>query len=146
MRLTAERNDANRIVILSGCVLFSLVVFVAVGTLVAEPKSHHWLQTVLIVATLIEAWIFANAVFTLHYAHLYYLPRDGKDSGGIEIPGGGVPRYWDFVYFSYNLGMTFQTSDMVITDPCMRRVVLFHCLSAFVFNIGILAFTINSLG
>jgi uncharacterized membrane protein len=28
----------------------------------------------------------------------------------------------------------------------MRRVVTVHCLAAFAFNIGVLAFTINVLG
>ena len=42
--------------------------------------------------------------------------------------------------------MTFQVSDMNITSKRMRRVVMFHCLAAFVFNLGVLAFTINVLG
>ena len=56
------------------------------------------------------------------------------------------PGYADFVYFSFTLGMTFQTSDVAITDAALRSVVTFHCLAAFVFNIGVLAFTINVLG
>ena len=42
--------------------------------------------------------------------------------------------------------MTFQTSDVTISGRHMRRVALFHSIAAFVFNIGILAFTINALG
>jgi len=42
--------------------------------------------------------------------------------------------------------MTFQTSDVAITQPLIRRVALFHCLAAFIFNLGIVAFTINILG
>ncbi len=42
--------------------------------------------------------------------------------------------------------MTFQTSDTEIRDSRFRRVATFHCLAAFVFNIGVLAFTINVLG
>ena len=42
--------------------------------------------------------------------------------------------------------MTFQTSDVDISDKGIRNVVTIHCLAAFVFNLGILAFTINALG
>ena len=42
--------------------------------------------------------------------------------------------------------MTFQTSDVAIGDRMIRRVVTIHCLAAFVFNLGVLAFTINVLG
>ena len=37
--------------------------------------------------------------------------------------------------------MTFQTSDVDTTNTRMRIVTIFHCLAAFVFNIGVLAFT-----
>ncbi|MBO9528201.1 MAG: DUF1345 domain-containing protein, partial [Sphingobium yanoikuyae] len=40
----------------------------------------------------------------------------------------------------------FQTSDVDIPSRRIRKVVTFHCLIAFVFNLGILAFTINVLG
>ena len=100
----------------------------------------------LIVATLLLAWLFANMVFTLHYAHLYYLQARGKDRGGLEVPGAKEPGYWDFLYFSFTLGMTFQTSDVTISGAHMRRVVLGHCMAAFVFNMGILAFTVNAIG
>jgi uncharacterized membrane protein len=42
--------------------------------------------------------------------------------------------------------MTFQTSDVTITSTRIRRVVTLHCLEAFVFNLGVIAFTINALG
>ena len=42
--------------------------------------------------------------------------------------------------------MTFQTSDVQITLSGIRRIALLHCFAAFVFNIGVIAFTINVLG
>jgi len=41
--------------------------------------------------------------------------------------------------------MAFATSDVQITNEQVRRVVTFHCLAAFAFNIGVLAFSINLL-
>lgn len=146
MRRTAERNDANRAGLLAITVLLSLVILFAVGTLIASPGTLGRCDVILIVATLALTWLFANMVFTLHYAHLFYLQSAGRDRGGIEVPGVKEPGYWDFLYFSFTLGMTFQTSDITISGAHMRRVVLGHCMAAFVFNMGILAFTVNAIG
>ena len=101
----------------------------------------------MILATLILCWLFGNFVYALHYAHMFYRQdEEGADCRGIEMPGTAQPNYWDFVYFAFTLGMTFQTSDTSITSTRYRRVVIFHCFAGFVFNIGILAFTINVLG
>lgn len=146
MRRRAADNDANRIGLLAITVLLSLVILFAVGTLIASPGKLDRADVILIVATLALAWLFANMVFTLHYAHLYYLQKDGRDQRGIEVPGVHEPGYWDFLYFAFTLGMTFQTSDITISGAHMRRVVLGHCMAAFVFNMGILAFTVNAIG
>ena len=101
-----------------------------------------------LVGTLFLIWLFANSVYALHYAHAYYTRNDetGSDIGGIEFPGTKMPGYDDFLYFACTLGMTFQTSDANITASGVRRVALLHSFAAFVFSIGVIAFTINVLG
>lgn len=146
IRLSAQRNDANRPVLLLVTVLLSIVILFSVGTLISDKESLHWQGLVLVVGTLALTWLFANTVFALHYAHLYYLPKDTGDRGGVEFPDTKEPDYWDFLYFSFTLGMTFQTSDVTIGGAHIRRVVLVHSMAAFIFNMGILAFTINALG
>ena len=42
--------------------------------------------------------------------------------------------------------MTFQTSRRGDDRDYVRKVALLHCFAAFVFNIGVIAFTINVLG
>ncbi|MGL4279935.1 MAG: DUF1345 domain-containing protein [Albidovulum sp.] len=146
MRAIAETNDANRTGLLAITIALTLVVLVAVATLIARPDKPIWSEVALIVATLALSWTFANAVFMLHYAHLYYLQADGKDQGGVAVPGTKEPDYRDFMYFAFTLGMTFQTSDVEITGRHMRVVVLLHCMLAFLFNMGVLAFTVNAIG
>jgi uncharacterized membrane protein len=145
MRRAARENDANRVAVLAITVLLSMVIFFAIGTLIAGAKLHRQ-EVALIVITLALVWLFANTVFTLHYAHLFYLQADGGDRGGLSVPGVTHPDYWDFLYFSFTLGMTFQTSDIVIDGPHMRKVALAHGIVAFVFNMGVVAFTVNALG
>ena len=53
------------------------------------------------------------------------------------------PDYWDFMYFSFVVGMTFQVSDVEVEDPKLRRQVLAHGVLAFFFNVVIVALTIN---
>jgi uncharacterized membrane protein len=147
MRQSALHNDANRAVLLAITVGVTIVVLVAVAAELSQSQKAGALGAGLIVASLAIAWIFSNSVYALHYAHLFYTRGgSGADSGGIEIPGAKEPDYWDFLYFAFTLGMTFQTSDTEIRDSRFRRVATFHCLAAFVFNIGVLAFTINVLG
>jgi uncharacterized membrane protein len=98
----------------------------------------------LIILTLALAWLFSNTIYALHYAHLAYMKPDIGCSG-LHFPGTKEPDYWDFVYFAFTCGMAFATSDVEVTDQHIRRVVTVHCLAAFAFNIGVLAFTINVL-
>lgn len=146
MRRTAQANDANRAALLAITVLLSIVILFAIATLIASGESLRPSGIALIVGTLGLCWLFANTVFALHYAHLYYLPAGTGDRGGLQFPGTKNPDYWDFLYFSLTLGMTFQTSDVTIDGAHVRRVVLGQSMAAFLFNMGILAFTVNALG
>ena len=145
MRRAARDNDANRALLLA----ITATTMIAILTAVAgELKGRNDSGAIaLVIATLALAWLFTNMVYALHYAHLFYIADDGgKDARGLEFPDCDEPDYWDFLYFGATLGMTFQTSDVSITSRRIRRVVLGHSLAAFVFNLGIVAFTINVLG
>jgi len=146
MRRSAERNDANRAGLLAITALVSVIVLASVSSELMPQGRPKPLEIGLIVGTLILSWLFSSLIYALHYAHLFYSAEHGQDARGIEFPETKEPDYWDFLYFSTCLSMTFQVSDMNITSKRMRRVVMFHCLAAFVFNLGVLAFTINVLG
>ena len=147
MRQAARRNDANRPLLLILSAAIALVLLTAIAIELAQRGTPEPRVVVLVVATLLLAWAFANTIYALHYAHLFYTADGaGKDSGGVDMPGTDEPDYWDFVYFAFTLGMTFQTSDVSITSRTMRRTVTGHCLTAFVFNLGVVAFSVNVVG
>lgn len=146
MRAAAEQNDANRAGLLAITGIVSIVVLAAVASELMQRGKPEPIQIVLIVGTLVLSWLFTSLIYALHYAHMFYVEDDGRDAGGVKFPETQEPDYWDFLYFSTCLSMTFQVSDMNLTSGRMRRVVMFHCLAAFVFNLGIIAFTINVLG
>jgi uncharacterized membrane protein len=140
LRAHAAANDANRPMLLAVTAATMAAILAAVAFEIAGSGPY---TKPLIVATLALAWLFSNSIYALHYAHLHY--RRGSE-GGLDFSGDTDPDYGDFLYFAYTLGMTFQTSDTSVTTPAMRRAVTLHCLAAFAFNIGIIAFTVNVLG
>ena len=147
MRAAAIRNDANRIFMLLLATAVTGVILTAVASELIHKGRPGPGEVALVIATLCLCWVFSTLVFTLHYAHLFYMPdAQGGDSGGLLFPETKEPDYWDFAYFSSCLTMTFQTSDVNITSRAYRRIVMFHSLGAFVFNIGVIAFSINILG
>ena len=146
MRRRAARNSANRSVML---ILSAIITPTVLGALGIEITDKHApaIVVVYVVSTLVLTWSFIHAAFALHYAHMYYdQGDDSNDIGGIIFPETPEPNYWDFIYFSYCLGMTFQTSDSNISSRAIRRVVTLQCLLSFVFSVGIIAFTISFLG
>ncbi|MEL5995240.1 DUF1345 domain-containing protein [Hymenobacter segetis] len=83
-------------------------------------------------------------VFALRYAHLYYDKPPAP--GGLTIPDGSPPpRYLDFAYFAFVIGMTAQTADVSIYDPTIRATVLVHGLLVFAFNTAVVALSISGL-
>ena len=140
----AKANDANRAVLLAITGVVIAVLLVAIGAEAMGNNPEPFTKG-LIIFTLAMAWLFSNTIYALHSAHLAY----GDDRGGcsgLDFPGTPDPDYWDFVYFAFTCGMAFATSDVQVTGKHMRRIVTVHCLAAFAFNIGVLAFTINVLG
>ena len=144
IREHATKNDANRHVLL---VITGIVMAVLLTAIAAEAVGHNPqpFTKALIIGTLALAWVFSNTVYAFHYAHMVYMHPD-VGCVGLEFPRTAHPVYWDFVYFSFTNGMAFATSDVQVTGQHVRKIVTVHCLAAFAFNIGVLAFTINVLG
>ena len=146
LREAAVRNDANRLTLLVISFLLTVVILSAVIAELSQAAMLGRLDKALVAASLVIVWVFGNAVYTLHYAHLFYSADDGgKDCAGLEFPGTKEPLMGDFAYFAFTLGVAVQTSDVVISSPHIRKVVTAHCVAGFFFNLGVLALTINVL-
>jgi len=147
LRKIAAENDANRGQLLIVSFVLTLVILAAMIGMMSSPGKLDALEKGVVASSLVIVWIFANLVYTLHYAHLYYSADDsGKDCAGLDFPGDNPePDFADFVYFAYTLGVAVQTSDVQITSSHFRKVVTAHCVAGFFFNLGVLALTINVL-
>jgi uncharacterized membrane protein len=146
IRLRARVEDEGRIAIL---VLTAAAALASLGAIIAElgsssiagsgrPAPHLLLATM----TIVMSWAFTHTIFALHYAHDFYQEGRGK-AGGLSFPGEEEPDYWDFVYFSFVIGMTSQVSDVAVTSKPIRRTVAAHGVISFVFNAALLALTVN---
>ena len=93
------------------------------------------------IATVILSWAFIHTIFALHYAHDFY--GAGQRAHGLKFPDDDKPDYWDFVYFSFVIGMTFQVSDVQVTNKWIRRSVVAHGVLSFFFTTTVVALTVN---
>ncbi|MDQ6870092.1 MAG: DUF1345 domain-containing protein [Pseudomonadota bacterium] len=153
IRQRARRTDEGKFFILVFTSLAALASIAAIIAQLAAVKDLHGgtksLHVALAAATIVSAWLFIHLTFALHYAHEYFdelATEPGKppaERGGLRFPGTQNPDYYDFLYFSYVIGVACQTADVDITSSPMRRTALVHCVLAFFFNSAVLALTIN---
>lgn len=142
MRERARQQDEGYWGFLLSSAAVASVALVALGVELHAGQGTGAPEIVLAVCSLILAWLFFNTIFALHYAHEFYGDSGGKRSG-LEFPGTGQPDYWDFVYFALVIGMTFQVSDVQISERAIRHVALTHAVIAFFFNVIIIALSVN---
>jgi uncharacterized membrane protein len=91
------------------------------------------------VLTVAASWFAVHTLFTVHYARLYY----SDVPGGINFHDPEPPRFRDFAYVAFTVGMTFQVSDTEICLTSIRATVLRHALLSYLLGAVVLAVTIN---
>ena len=142
----AEVEDEN-----AGAVLL-IVCIAAIASLVAITvelagagsldTSHKLLRYGFTGVTVIGSWLLIGMIFSVHYARLFYT-WDGKEPALRFADGLKKPNYWDFLYFSFTIGVAVQTADVGVATRDIRKIVLAQSLIGFVFNTAILGFSIN---
>jgi len=141
IRRAAAMQDDGRFVIL---LVTALGAFASIAAIVAELGTHRGTAELTIaIATIALSWAAVHTTFALHYAYDYYRQAE---PGGLQFPSGDKEDhadYWDFVYFSFVIGMTAQVSDVGITDKTIRRTATAHGIVSFIYNTALLALTVN---
>ncbi|MDB5512740.1 MAG: hypothetical protein JWR08_2223 [Enterovirga sp.] len=141
----ADQEDVGAVVVLVLTVAAALVSLVAIGAelhgVKAVTDNSEGGRIGLAAGTILLSWLFVHTIFALHYAHDFYAGETDRE--GLKFPGEHRPDYWDFMYFSFNLGAAAQTSDVQIESARTRRFVLAHTILSFLFNTTVLALAIN---
>jgi uncharacterized membrane protein len=138
----ATREDPSRRVAHTMIVCASVASLISVGVLLAHGDAKQASQDVddaLAVLSVATAWLLVHTVFTLRYARLYYSGPDG----GIDFNQQAPPRYMDFAYLGFTIGMTYQVSDTTLQTTELRSSALAHALLSFLFGAIVLGTTVN---
>ncbi len=139
IRKRAELLDEGAVVILMLTVGAAVA---SIGAIVLElARAKDGAGAGLAAVTVTLSWAFIHTVFAFHYAHAYYGDDGSHDC--LDFPGDTKPLYWDFLYFSFVIGMTAQVADVATRTTGMRKLVMAHGVVAFFFNTAILALGVN---
>jgi uncharacterized membrane protein len=149
MRRFAQQEDEGRVLILSLVTAAACISVLAIGLMLHDKGKENdvlLLHIGLSIVTIVSSWLLVHTIFAQHYAHIYY--RANRElseckADGLDFPGELEPDYWDFLYFSFVVGMTSQVSDVSVTSRQMRKLSLIHGVLSFFFNTTIVAMTIN---
>ena len=139
----ALREDPGRAtadaLLLIASVASVLAVALAITAGSAGGPVERDLRAALAVASVALSWTVVQTVFVSHYARLYY----SHPAGGIDFNQEAPPRYTDFAYLAFTVGMTFQVSDTALQSSALRAVALRQALLSYLLGAVILATTIN---
>jgi uncharacterized membrane protein len=142
----ARKEETSNIIILLLTILIVAGALVAIGYVL--PKAKNMSQSLRIfdisqsVIGVFLAWLLLHLMYSLHYAKLYYGKIDDHDANafrkGMAFPGNkDVVDYWDFVYYSMTIAMCYQTSDVTVISPYLRRLTIFHAIVGYLFALAI---------
>ncbi|GAB3389299.1 DUF1345 domain-containing protein [Humibacter soli] len=115
----------------------------AVAVLLVHTRQAHGVEQAVgafaAVLSVALSWALLHTLYTFRYARIYY----ADPVGGIDFNTDDDPRFMDFAYLSFDLGMTFQVSDTSISTTELRGVILRHTLLSYVFGTVVLASVVN---
>jgi uncharacterized membrane protein len=138
----AVREDPGRATADALLLVASVASLLAVALVIAGEASGAGARdarAALAVGSVVLSWTVVHTVFTCHYARLYYTGPEG----GIDFNQERPPRYSDFAYLAFTIGMTFQVSDTELQTSEIRAVALRHALLSYLLGAVVLATVIN---
>jgi len=129
-------------------ITFATMLFFCEAAFAAINSKHGigWAPVLLAGLGAVLGWLVLHTVMAFHYADLHYYddPDCADDEGDLDFPGKKDPGPWDFLYFSFTIGMTAQVSDVQVLTMPMRRTVLLHGIGSFFFNTVFIAMAVNA--
>ncbi|MEQ1952947.1 DUF1345 domain-containing protein [Mesorhizobium yinganensis] len=145
----AARVDVPEWVIFVVTLFAVAVTVISLFRLINAADHPTVLQLALALASVALGWVTVHTMAAFHYAHVYWAPVHRRSDGvamrhgGLEFPQTPEPCGYEFVYFAFVIGMTAQTSDVVITNTDMRKLNMLHAVVSFFFNTVLVAAAVN---
>jgi len=130
------------LVVVAGALLSLLAIVALLSTVRHAAPAERVAHLVLSTMTIVNSWLLVHTMYTIHYADMYYSVAEG-DPPPLIFPDTPAPLFWDFVYFSFTIGVACQTADVCTRQTQIRKTVIVHSIIAFVFNLAVLGFALN---
>lgn len=153
LRARASETDEGIILIMLlalAAIVFSLA---AIFILLNGAAKPDLVELGLGIASVPLGWLMLHTVAAFHYAYRFYYgaagqgeddPVEAADAGSLQFPKTDEPGAWDFLYFSFVIGMTAQVSDVAVLSTGMRRATMLHGIVSFFYNTVLLALAVNA--
>jgi uncharacterized membrane protein len=146
LKRRAKREDEGIVIVLL-ITLATMAFFTdAVFTALNKNHGHELLPLLLAGLGALLGWFVLHTVMAFHYADIHYFddPDIEGDEKDLDFPGGRQPGPWDFIYYSFVVGMTAQVSDVQVRTTVMRRATILHGVVSFFFNTVFIAMAVNA--
>ena len=148
LKARADSEDEGIAIVL--VIIVATMLFFSTAIFEALNKKHgiEILPLVLAAVGALLGWFVLHIAMAFHYADLHYFddPTTSQDDDrDLEFPGGDDACAWDFLYFSFVIGMTAQVSDVQVKTTVMRKAVLGHGVVSFFFNTVFIAMAVNAV-
>lgn len=134
----AGRSETDIIVLLASLASLGAIALMLVGG-GSKPTTLNNIEALVTLLSVASAWLAIHTIFTLRYARHWF----NAQPGCVDFNAKGEPRFSDFAYLSFTLGMTYQVSDTNLRTAEIRALVLRHTLLSYVFGTVVVASTIN---
>jgi uncharacterized membrane protein len=140
-RKAADEDEGIFLVVLIALTIIGFCCAAIISVLNARHEAVG-ITLVLALACAPLGWLMLHTIAAFHYANLYYANGAG---GPLQFPETKEPGIWDFLYYSFVVGMTAQVSDVQVLSTKLRRATLGHGLVSFFFNAAIIAMAVNAV-
>lgn len=143
-RRVAREESSSRVtddaIVIASLASLAAVVVALTQSSSQDPDGVSVALIILGVLGTMVAWALVNTVWALKYARLYFVDHE---SSGFDVKQDDPPRYSDFAYLAFTVGMSFAVSEIEPTSSLMRRKALPHALLSYFFGTVLIAVAIN---
>jgi uncharacterized membrane protein len=143
LRARAAREDEGIVIV--AAVALAMIAFSSVSIITVLHQKHGTTTLPLTLALLGMplGWFALHTLIAFHYAYIYY-DKKGQETG-LDFPDTAEPGVWEFLYYSFTIGTTAQTSDTNVHTTRMRQATLAHSVLSFFYNAAIIAMSVNAV-
>ncbi len=141
----AKTEDEGAMIVIT--LALAAMAFSVASIFIVLNQAHRpdLLSLMLALAAAPLGWCMLHTISAFHYVNLYYFASAPETSDkALEFPGTKEPDLWDFIYFSFVIGMTAQVSDVQVRTTGMRRAVTGHSIVSFLINTVLIAMAVNA--